>query len=64
MSLISLVVMLLVVGLRLWLVNNYLPMDPRIKKIINVVVIVAVVLWVIGLFVGGWGALPNIRIGR
>jgi uncharacterized BrkB/YihY/UPF0761 family membrane protein len=64
MSLISLVVMLMVVGLLLWLVNSYLPMDPKFKKIVNVVVVVAVVLWVVGLFVGGWGTLPNIRIGR
>jgi DNA-binding transcriptional regulator of glucitol operon len=39
-------------------------MDGKIKKIINVVVVVAVIIWVLGLFVGGWGQIGNIRIGK
>ena len=42
MSLISLVVTLIVVGVLLWLINIYIPMDGKIKKIINVVVVIAV----------------------
>jgi cation transporter-like permease len=62
MSLISLVVLLIVVGVLLWLVNNYIPMDPTIRKIINVVVIVGVVLWLLNLLFG-WSNLGSIRIG-
>ena len=61
MDLISLVIVLIVIGVLLWLVNSYIPMDPKIKNILNIVVVIAVVLWILGLFVG---PLPNIHIGR
>ena len=38
MSLIGLVLTLVVVGVLLWLLNNYVPMDSKIKSIVNVVV--------------------------
>ena len=63
MSLISLVIVLIVVGVLLWLVNTYIPLDPMIRKIINIVVIVAVILWLLSLF-GLFAGLNNIRVGR
>jgi hypothetical protein len=63
MSLISVVVVLIVVGVLLWLVNTYIPMDPKIKQILNIVVIIAVVLWVLCLFLP-LGNLGAIRVGR
>jgi len=50
MSLLGLVVTLIVVGVLLWLVNTYIPMDPKIKNIINIVVIIVVVLWLLQVF--------------
>ena len=50
MSLISLAVTLIVIGVLLWLVNTYIPMDGKIKKILNVVVVVCVVLWLLFAF--------------
>jgi hypothetical protein len=50
MSLLSLVLALIVVGVLLWLVNAYIPMDATIKRILNIVVIVAVVLWLLKAF--------------
>lgn len=47
MPLITVVITLVVVGLLLWLVNTYIPMDGKIKSILNVVVVVAVVLWLL-----------------
>jgi hypothetical protein len=47
MDLISLIVTLIVVGVVLWLVNNYIPMDGKIKQILNVVVVVVVVIWLL-----------------
>jgi hypothetical protein len=47
MILIQVVVILIVVGVLLWAVNNYIPMDGRMKQIINAVVIVAVVIWLL-----------------
>ena len=35
MDLISLVVVLIVVGVLLWLVNTYIPMDPKIKQVLH-----------------------------
>jgi len=61
MSLIGLVVTLVVVGVLLWLLNNYVPMDGKIKQIINVVVVIVVVIWVLQAF-GLLGSLQNIRI--
>ena len=50
MSLISLVVVLIVVGVLMWLVNTHIPMQDSIKKILNAVVIIAVVLWLLSVF--------------
>ena len=61
MSLISLVVTLVVVGVLLWLLNNYVPMDAKIRNIINVVVVIVVVVWLLQAF-GLLGTLQNIRI--
>jgi hypothetical protein len=63
MSLISLVVVLIVVGVLLWLVNSYIPMDDKIKTILNVVVVIAVVLWLLQVF-GVLGSIDTIRVGR
>ena len=57
MSLVSIVISLIVVGVLLWLVNTYIPMDGKIKKIINIVVVVVVVLWLLNVF----GVLDHIR---
>ena len=63
MSLIHLVVILIVVGFLLWAANRYIPMEPRIKSILNVVVIIAVILWLLNAF-GVFGSLSGIRIGK
>ena len=62
MSLINLVVTLVVVGVLLWAVNTYIPMDGKIKKILNVIVVLVVVLWLLQAF-GILGSLSNIRVG-
>ncbi len=61
MSLISLIVTLIVVGVLLWLLNTYIPMDGKIKQIINVVVVIAVVLWLLSAF-GVLGRAGDIRV--
>jgi hypothetical protein len=63
MSLISLVIVLIVVGVLLWAANTYIPMDQKIKTIMNIVVVIAVVLWLLSAF-GVLGSLDSIRIGR
>ena len=63
MPLISLVIVLIVVGVLLWLVNTYIPMDGKIKSILNAVVVIAVVIWLLQVF-GLIGSLNGIRVGR
>ena len=63
MSLISIVISLIVVGVLLWLVNTYIPMDEKINKIINVVVVVAVVLWLLSVF-GILGHNGDVRVPK
>ena len=63
MPLIQLVIALVVVGVILWLVNNYIPMDATIKKILNVVVIIVVILWLLSIF-GVLGSMSGMQVGR
>ena len=61
MPLLNLVLALIVVGVALWLVNNFIPMASSIKTILNVVVVVAVGIWVLQA-VGLWGNLTSYRL--
>ena len=47
MPIINVVLTLIVVGVLLWLINTYIPMQSTIKSILNIVVVVAVVLWLL-----------------
>ena len=62
MTLVNLVVTLIVVGVILWLINTYIPMDRKIKSILNAVIVIAVVLWLLSVF-GVIGSLSGIRVG-
>ena len=44
---VHLLIGLVVIGVVLWLINTYLPMDARIKTVINVVVVLAICLWLL-----------------
>ena len=50
MPLIQLLEVLIVVGVLLWLVNRFIPMQGSIKSILNGVVVIAVVLWLLNVF--------------
>jgi predicted membrane protein len=60
MPLLNIVFALIVVGVALWLINNYIPMASSIKTILNIVVVVAVVVWVLQAF-GLWGRVTSYR---
>lgn len=61
MSLINLLIILIVVGVLLWLVNTYIPMDSKIKSILNAVVVIVVILWLLQAF-GVLGSLGGIHV--
>jgi uncharacterized membrane protein len=63
MPLVTVVIVLAVVGLLLWLVNRYIPMQGQIKAILNGVVVIAVVLWLLKV-VGLFDNLSQYRIGH
>ena len=63
MPLLNIVIALIVVGVALWLINRYIPMASSIKTILNVVVVVAVCVWVLQA-VGLWGQISSFRVSR
>jgi len=63
MPLIYVVGVLIVVGVLLWLVNTYIPMDGKIKSILNAVVVIAVVIYLLQVF-GLIGTLEGIKVGH
>jgi formate/nitrite transporter FocA (FNT family) len=63
MPLIQVLIVLIVVGVLLWLVNTYIPMQGAIKSILNGVVVIAVVIWLLNVF-GLLHSVTNIRVGN
>jgi predicted membrane protein len=63
MPLINIVIALVVVGMALYLINRFIPMASSIKAILNVVVVVAVSVWVLQV-TGLWGPLSSYRLTR
>jgi hypothetical protein len=61
MDIVQIIIVLVVVGVLLWLVNNYIPMDGKIKSILNAVVVIGVVLWLLQAF-GLIGSLRSINV--
>jgi len=60
--LVHIVIALIVVGVLLWLVNNFIPMAGSIKTILNAVVIIAVVLWLLNIF-GLFSSVSRVHAG-
>ncbi len=63
MPLINILILLVVIGVLLYAVNTWIPMDPKIKQILNIVVVIAVVLYLVQMF-GLLDSVSHVRIGR
>jgi hypothetical protein len=61
MPLIHIVLVLIVVGVLLWLVNSFIPMDAKIKSILNIIVVIFVIIWLLQAF-GILGPLSQVRV--
>lgn len=61
MSLFTILIVIVVVGVLLWLVNSYIPMQRTIKGILNAVVVIILVLWLRNMF-GVLDSLKNITV--
>lgn len=61
MSLLTIVIVLVVAGVLLWLINTYIPMDRKIKNILNIVVVIGIILWLLKAF-GLFGSIGNVQV--
>jgi len=62
MPLLQILLVLVVVGVLLWLVNSFIPMQGTIKSLLNAVVVIATVLWLLNVF-GVLNSLSRIHVG-
>lgn len=61
MPLLTIVIVIIVVGILLWLINAYIPMDRKIKSILNAVVVIVLVIWLLKAF-GLFDSLKSIKV--
>jgi hypothetical protein len=61
MSLLSVLLVLIIVGVILWLINAYIPMDAKIKTILNIVAVIIVIIWLLHIL-GAFTYFGNIRV--
>ena len=61
MPILTVLIVLVVAGLILYLINNYIPMDGKIKSILNIVVVILVIIWLLKVF-GILGSLSSVKI--
>jgi hypothetical protein len=50
MSIVGIIVAIAVVGFLLWLVESFVPMPVTVKRVLEAVVILALVLWLLSVF--------------
>lgn len=60
MPILQIVLVLVAVGVVLWLINRYIPMQGTIKNILNAVVVIITVIWLLKVF-GVWDNLTHLR---
>lgn len=61
MSALYILLVIIIAGLCLWAVNSYIPMDAKIKKILNIVVVIVIIVWLLKVF-GIWSYLAGVSV--
>lgn len=61
MPILTILIVLIVAGLVLYLINNYIPMDGKIKSILNIVVVIVIIVWLLKVF-GILGSLGSVKV--
>lgn len=61
MPIMTIVIALIVAGVVLWLINTYIPMDSKIKNILNAVVVIVIVIWLLQSF-GVLNSLKSVKV--
>jgi hypothetical protein len=62
MPILTIILVIVLVGVLLWALNSFVPMDSKIKSILNIVVVLVLILWLLQAF-GVLHGLANIRVG-
>jgi hypothetical protein len=61
MSILSIILVIVVVGVLLWALNSFVPMDSKVKSILNIVVVILLIVWLLRAF-GLISTLSNIHV--
>ena len=62
MPILTILLVIVLVGVLLWAVNSFIPMDSKVRSILNVVVVLLLIIWLLQAF-GLLHGLANIRVG-
>lgn len=63
MPLTTVIITIVAIGVLMWLVNRFIPMQGQIKSILNGVVVIVLVLWIANLY-GLFSHLSQFHVGR
>jgi hypothetical protein len=61
MSLLTVIFVIVLVGVLLWALNQFIPMDSKVRSILNAVVVLLLVFWLLDVF-GIVDSLKRIRV--
>jgi len=61
MNLLAIIITVVVIGFLLYVINRLIPMQPTIKNILNVVVILILIVWLLKVF-GILDSMQNVRL--
>jgi hypothetical protein len=62
MSILTVILVIVVVGVLLWALNSFVPMDSKVRSILNIVVVILLILWLLQAF-GLIDTLRGVRVG-
>jgi hypothetical protein len=61
MSILTIILVIVLVGVLLWALNSFVPMDSKVKSILNIVVVLLLIFWLLQAF--GLFHVLNFRVG-
>lgn len=61
MPILPIILTIVIVGVLMWAINAYIPMAPKIKQLLNIVVVILLIIWLFRLF-GVWDYLAGVTV--
>jgi len=62
MPILTILLVIVIVGVLLWALNSFVPMDSKVKSILNIVVVLLLIVWLLQAF-GLIRPLLNVHVG-